>query len=84
MEKAIMVKNICKRISKIICKKEIFENRFNVPIKFQEDGTYNINERIIETVYTISNIDLFSKPKKILDFGCSRSWLSISLSSFTF
>jgi len=57
-----------------------FENYFNVPIKFFSESQYVVNERIVEWTYILSNIDN-TEPKKILDFGCTRNWICLSLAS---
>jgi SAM-dependent methyltransferase len=58
-----------------------FETHFNVPIIFDNDTLIAVNERIVEYPFIFCEVCSSSAPQKILDFGCTRSWLSLSLSS---
>lgn len=72
---------IRRKVSRIIYNKPNFETYFNVPIKYNVNGKYGINEKLIEWPFVFNNIKDIEKPKKILDFGCTRSWISLSLAS---
>lgn len=76
-----MFNSIKRAVSKLICKRTTFETHFNVPIKFKSNRGIVVNERIVEIPFIFSSIALINTPKKILDFGCTRSWLSLSLAS---
>lgn len=72
---------IRKNIAKLIYQEKSFESYFNVPIKYQYNKLKAVNERIIEYPFIFNQILREKPPQKILDFGCTRSWLSIALSS---
>lgn len=76
-----MIKAIKRTLSRLFCKRTTFETHFNVPIKFKSNSSIVVNERIVEIPFIFSSIALINAPKKILDFGCTRSWLSLSLAS---
>jgi len=76
-----MLRKFRRAVSRLVSTQTTFETYFNVPIKFKNSGGMVINERIVEMPFVYSSIPLKSEPKKILDFGCSRSWLSLSLAS---
>lgn len=76
-----MLKKIRSAVSRLVSKQTTFETHFNVPIKFKHSADMVINERIVEMPFVFSSIPLGNEPQKILDFGCSRSWLSLSLAS---
>ena len=76
-----LVNRIRQSLSRLIRRQITFETHFNVPIKFKHKNSIVINERIVEIPFIFSSISLDNHTKKILDFGCSRSWLSLSLSS---
>ncbi|MFC1739680.1 class I SAM-dependent methyltransferase, partial [Planctomycetota bacterium] len=70
---------IRRKLSKLIYEADKFENHFNVPIKFGPQGIRAVNERIIEVPFVLSHVQ--GEKLKILDFGCTRSWISLSLAS---
>ena len=72
---------IRRNLAKIIYRETTFATHFNVPIKFDQREIKAVNERIIETPFIFSSIESDNNPKKILDFGCTRSWISLSLAS---
>ena len=74
-------KRIRQAVSRLICGQTNFESFFNVPIQFNRKDRIVINERIVEIPFIFSAITSKNKSKKILDFGCTRSWLSLSLAS---
>ncbi len=76
-----MISKIRRRLSRIIYNQAHFEKYFNTPIRFTANGKWDVNERIVEWPFIISQIEEIDKPKKILDFGCTRSWLSLTLAS---
>jgi SAM-dependent methyltransferase len=76
-----MLKSIKKTLSRLIYQQTTFESHFNVPIKFKRNDRIVINERVVEIPFIFSSIASENKAKKILDFGCTRSWLSLSLAS---
>jgi SAM-dependent methyltransferase len=76
-----IINKIRKNIAKLIYQEVNFESHFNVPIKYQYNKLKAVNERILEYPFIFSQILKEKPPKKILDFGCTRSWLSIALSS---
>jgi 2-polyprenyl-3-methyl-5-hydroxy-6-metoxy-1,4-benzoquinol methylase len=73
--------SIRQTLTRLIRRQISFETHFNVPIKFKHKGSIVINERIVEIPFIFSSISLDNHTKKILDFGCTRSWLSLSLAS---
>ena len=76
-----MLRKIRRTVSRLIYQQTTFETYFNVPLKFKHTGGMVINERIVQIPFVFSSILLKNETKKILDFGCSRSWLSLSLAS---
>lgn len=60
--------------------KSTFDYNFNVPIKFKKKS-YFINERLVEIPFTHRNILALPANSEILDFGCTKSWLSLELSA---
>lgn len=69
------------KLAKIIYSETTFATHFNVPIKFDQREVRAVNERIIEIPFIFSAIEPGNSSKKILDFGCTRSWISLSLAS---
>jgi len=70
---------IRRKLSKLIYEADNFEKHFNVPIKFWKKRVKVVNERIVEMAFVHSQIQ--AESLKLLDFGCSWSWLSLSLAS---
>jgi len=58
---------IRRKVSRIIYNKPNFETYFNVPIKYNVNGKYGINEKLIEWPFVFNNIKDIEKPKKIVD-----------------
>ena len=77
----MLITKIRKNIAKLIYHEKSYEYYFNVPIKYQYNQLKAVNERIVEYPFLFNQILKDKPPKKILDFGCTRSWLSIALSS---
>lgn len=75
-----MVFKLKRRLARMLYGEYMVEAHFNVPIKLFENGSYLINERIVENPFVFSQLS-GSEPCKILDFGCTRSWLAVSLAS---
>ena len=78
----LIISKIRKNIAKLIYNETNYETHFNVPIKYQYNKLKAVNERIIEYPFIFNQILTNKSPKKVLDFGCTRSWLSIALSDF--
>ena len=78
----MLITKIRKNIAKLIYNEKNFETYFNVPIKYQYNKLMAVNERIIEYPFIFNQILREKPPQKILDFGCTKSWLSLALSSF--
>jgi len=76
-----MINKIRRKFAKIIYDNITFESYFNVPFKFVNSELKAVNEKIIEIPFVFSSINNIDRPQKILDFGCTRSWISISLAS---
>lgn len=76
-----MLIKIRRNLSRLIYNETTFDTHFNVPIKFDQKGVKAVNERIVEIPFVLSAIEHSNRPKKILDFGCSRSWISLALAS---
>lgn len=76
-----MFNEIRRRLAKFIYHHNNFETYFNVPIKFDTNQDWTMNERIVEWAFVLSHFGDINHPKKILDFGCSRGWLPLALSS---
>ena len=76
-----MLIRIRRALSRLIYRQPTFETHFNVPITFDRASVRSVNERIIEIPFIFRFIGSETVPLKILDFGCSRSWISISLAS---
>lgn len=68
-------------INKLLPKGDInFLSYFNAPIKYVK-GEWYVTERIIEQAYALNSISINGKGKRILDFGCTRNYLSIQCAS---
>ena len=76
-----MLTKIRRNLAQLIYSGTTFDTHFNVPIKFDRNDVKAVNERIVEIPFIFSAIEHDNKPKKILDFGCTRSWMSLSLAS---
>jgi 2-polyprenyl-3-methyl-5-hydroxy-6-metoxy-1,4-benzoquinol methylase len=76
-----MFLKIRKHLARWIYKEETFETHFNLPLKYRDSALLAVNERIIELPFIFSHIPTKAPSLKILDFGCARSWLSLSLAS---
>lgn len=76
-----MLTKIRRNIAQLIYSETTFATHFNVPIKFDSNDVKAVNERIVEIPFIFSAIEHDNKPNKILDFGCARSWISLSLAS---
>jgi SAM-dependent methyltransferase len=76
-----MINKIRRKLVKILGRGMNIETYFNVPFKFENDESYVVNERIVEIPFVLSELKDNGKKLKILDFGCTRSWLAISLAS---
>lgn len=68
-------------LSRLLYRQPTFETHFNVPITFDRTSVRAVNERIIEIPFIFRSIGNENFPLKILDFGCTRSWIPISLAS---
>jgi 2-polyprenyl-3-methyl-5-hydroxy-6-metoxy-1,4-benzoquinol methylase len=79
-----MNQNILRKLFRIINSfnplKKNAQNRLNLPLKFVKNEWY-VNERIVEIPFVLNNIDLEGKSKRVLEFGCARSFLAIQLAS---
>jgi 2-polyprenyl-3-methyl-5-hydroxy-6-metoxy-1,4-benzoquinol methylase len=69
------------RLAKLIRRIDIHEHEFNVPIKIDSGKIRSVNERIIELSMVQRFLADLPIGKRILEFGCTRSWLSLSLAS---
>ncbi len=68
-------------INKLVPKRDInFITQFNAPFKYLRGALY-VNERIIEQPYALNSIDINGKGKRLLDFGCTRSYMSLQCAS---
>jgi len=54
---------------------------FNIPLKFTKTGDWHSNERMVEYPFVYNNIEFDGKGKKVLEFGCSKSYLALELAS---
>jgi SAM-dependent methyltransferase len=57
-----------------------YSHHFNTPIKFAE-GDWQTNERIVELPYVFGKLGDARSRLNILEFGCTRSHLAVSLAS---
>ena len=76
------LKDIIKKIYLHIFPKSVnnYKSVLTTPIKFVSNKWF-INERIVEQAFVLNNIALNGKDKRILEFGCSKSYLAIQLAS---
>jgi SAM-dependent methyltransferase len=79
--KAHMIRRLKRRVARMLARESFIETYFNVPFKFESAARYFVNERILEVPFVFSELGATEKSLKILDFGCTRSWLAISLAS---
>jgi SAM-dependent methyltransferase len=77
----MFIKKIKRKLAWIISKETCIETYFNVPFKFYGPRLYFVNERIIEVPFVFSELNVNKKTLKIFDFGCTRSWVALSLTS---
>ena len=77
----MFIKRLKRRLARIISKDTHIETYFNVPFKFYDSRVYFVNERIIEVPFVFSELKADKKSLKIFDFGCTRSWVALSLAS---
>ncbi|UCC39879.1 MAG: hypothetical protein JSV96_19245 [Candidatus Aminicenantes bacterium] len=77
----MLAKKIKRKLARIVSKETLVETYFNIPFKFYDPQVYFVNERIIEVPFVFSEISAGNKALKIFDFGCARSWISLSLAS---
>jgi len=69
-------------IINVICRRENvvhLDQAVNLPVKYMPTGV-SVNERIVELPFVLNEID-FSNQPNVLDFGCSRSLISLHLAS---
>jgi cyclopropane fatty-acyl-phospholipid synthase-like methyltransferase len=76
-----MFQKIRKHLARKIYQEANFETHFNLPLKFQNGSLVATNERIVELPFVFAHIPQGQPPLHILDFGCARSWLSLSLAA---
>jgi SAM-dependent methyltransferase len=76
-----MMRKIKRKLARMIAKDLFIETYFNVPLKFDGAAVYFVNERILEVPFVFAELKAGEGILKILDFGCTRSWLSLSLAS---
>ncbi|MFQ5349975.1 MAG: class I SAM-dependent methyltransferase [Thermoanaerobaculia bacterium] len=57
-----------------------FSTHFNTPVKFHGAG-YQVNERIVELPFVFSRLPGDGRGRRLLEFGCTRSTLALSLAS---
>jgi SAM-dependent methyltransferase len=79
--KMLILKKIKRKLAQAISKESHIETYFNVPFKFYDPDEYFVNERIIEVPFVFSELKADKKLLKIFDFGCTRSWVALSLAS---
>lgn len=79
-----MNQNILRRLFRIINRfnpiKKSLQNKFNLPFKFVKNEWY-VNERIVEIPFVLNHLELDGKGRRVLEFGCARSYLAIQLAS---
>lgn len=68
------------RFLRVVFTGRSFEDEFNVPVKFRSRDKVVVNERLIEIPFVMSCIPR-EKFVSILDFGCARNWLALSLAN---
>jgi SAM-dependent methyltransferase len=79
--KKFMINKIKRKLARILSHDTTIETYFNVPFTFHDPQVYFVNERIIEVPFVFTELKADKKELKILDFGCTESWLAISLAS---
>ncbi len=72
---------IRRKLSRWIACDPRVEQFFTLPFRFFDQRGYIVNERIIEMPFIFSELGARPGKLKILDVGCTNSWLSISLAS---
>ncbi len=70
-----------RKLARLISRHTAIDSYFNVPFKFFDKDVYTVNERIVEVPFVLTELKADDKKLKILDFGCTDSWLPISLAS---
>jgi len=70
------IKDILKCIKRGGNRKNNYSKYFNPPMKLFGRNWY-MNERIIEEFYVHNHIGLDGKGKRVLEFGCTKSILSL-------
>jgi len=80
-EKSFIITRIRRKLAKLISHQTQIETYFNLPFKFLNISTYWVNERIVEVPFIFTELKAEDKKFKILDFGCTDSWLSLSMAS---
>ncbi len=80
-KKNSIINRIRRKLARLISRQTQIETYFNVPFRFYNAQAYSVNERIIEVPFVFSELKADEKRLKILDFGCTNSWLPISLAS---
>jgi len=76
-----MIIKILLKIKEKVCKTNNVYKHFNFPIKVKSNQDYNISEKIVELPFIHGILNEIGSGKKVLDFGCAKSWLSLSLAS---
>ena len=79
--KKFTINKIKRKLAGILSHDTNIETYFNVPFKFHGAHGYFVNERIVEVPFVFTELKADEKKLKILDFGCTESWLAISLAS---
>lgn len=80
-----MARGIRQRLSGLLRGTVGFESFFNVPMRFEAGRLRAVNERIVEQAFVVSELGLpGDPPARILDFGCARSWMALTLASLGF
>ncbi len=69
------------RLAKLIRRDSTHEYIFNVPIKVSSGKICSVNERIIELPMIQQYLSDLPPEKRILEFGCTRSWLSLAMAT---
>ena len=72
---------ILSKIKNRLCRSNNIQNFFNVPIKIYNNHDYSVNEKIFELPFIYSVLNGIDTRESVLDFGCTRSWVSIALST---
>lgn len=58
-----------------------FDAFFNVPMRFREGRLAAVNERLLEHAFCLGEMGSADQTLSVLDFGCARSWLPLSLAA---